>query len=82
MDALLLALAKSLYYNYWKCVNIATYLIIIIIIIIITSYYRSHFPSYSVTLSRHKIKFKLNRQGSMLVFYSYVLVVITKQRIR
>ena len=81
MNALLLALAKSLYYNYWKCVNIATYPIIIIITII-TSYYRSHFPSYSVTLSRHKIKFKLNRQGSMLVFYSYVLVVITKQRIR
>ena len=77
MDALLLALAKSLFYNYCKCVNIATYPIIII-----TYYYRSYFPSYSVALPRHKIKFKLNRPGSMLTFYSYVLVVITKQQIR
>ena len=63
MDALLLALAKSLYY--WKCVNIATYPIIIFI----TYYYRSYFLSYSVALPRHKIKFKLNRPDSMLVFF-------------
>ena len=63
MNALLLALAKSLYY--WKCVNIATYPIIIII----TYYYRSYFLSYLVALPRHKIKFKLNRPDSMLVFF-------------
>ena len=48
--------------NYSKCVNIATYPIIVII----TYYYRSYFPSFSVALPRHKIKFKLNRPGSML----------------
>ena len=56
----ILALAKSIYYS--KCVNIATYAIIVII----THYYRSYFSSYSVALPRHKIKFKLNRPGSML----------------
>ena len=57
----ILALAKSIYYS--KCVNnIATYPIIVII----TYYYRSYFPSFSVALPRHKIKFKLNRPGSML----------------
>ena len=48
--------------NYSKCVNIATYPIIDIL----TYYYRSYFPSFSVALPRHKIKFKLNRPGSML----------------
>ena len=60
---MILAFAKSIYYS--KCVNIATYPIIIII----TFYYRSYFPSYSVALPRNKIKFKLKRLGSILVFF-------------
>ena len=56
----MLALAKSI--NYSKCVNIAT----CPIIVIVTYYYRSYFPSFSVAFPLHKIKFKLNRPGSML----------------
>ena len=64
--------------NYLKCVNIATYPITDII----TYYYRSYFPSFSVALPRHKIKFKLNRPGSMLtsIFQGHIFFRIKGSR--